>query len=42
MLSRRKKHRPEEIIAKLRDAIKQHPFCKAGFSEAGHLATVVR
>jgi len=31
-------HRAEQIDAR----IKQHPFCKSGFSEVGHLASMVR
>ena len=29
-------------MAKQLQEIKQHPFCKSGFSEVGHLASMVR
>jgi hypothetical protein len=41
---------PQDLIAILLQGfvlpflplIKQHPFCKSGFSEVGHLASMVR
>jgi hypothetical protein len=38
------KHRPggEKTALPPASLIKQHPFCKSGFSEVGHLASMVR
>jgi hypothetical protein len=41
----KKRRSTEQIVGLLRQAdveMKQHPFCKSGFSEVGHLASMVR